>query len=62
MRIFLALIAFIIVLVLFLWGQHCYFSPRSLSDLAEERKRLKDAARRHIQDAAEQRLGNGKCE
>lgn len=60
MRIFLTLIAFIIVIVLFFWWQHRYFSPRSLSDLAEERRRLKNVARSHIQSACESHEESGK--
>ena len=48
MRIILAFIIFIVALIVFFAWQHRYFSPRSFSELAEERKRLKEAARKHI--------------
>lgn len=50
MRIILAFVVFIVVLVAFFVWQHRYFSPRSLSDLADERRRLKAAARKYIRD------------
>jgi len=52
MRIILAFIVFIIALVAFFVWQHRYFSPHSFSDLADERKRLREAARKHIAAAA----------
>lgn len=47
-RIVLAFVVFIIALVAFFVWQHRYFSPRSFSELADERKRLREAARKHI--------------
>lgn len=52
MRIILAFIVFIVALVAFFVWQHRYFSPRSFSGLADERKRLREAARKHIAAAA----------
>ena len=48
MRIILAFVVFIVALVAFFAWQHRYFSPRSFSELADERKRLREAANKHI--------------